>query len=391
MAHAAHHAPVNDKTELPPERSDLGLIRPDRTTGILDWLTTVDHKKIGILYGYFAMFFFLVGGVEALAIRTQLAEANNTFLTARMYNQMFTMHGTTMIFLGVMPLSAAFFNFLVPLQIGARDVAFPRLNAFSLWTFVFGATVLNASWFFELGHLKGWFADYAWYKSLVYTDFAPANGWFSYAPLSGTFGQANAALQAQRFTGVGQMKQDFIAQFPDAEAVAMNAAVVTQKLQQMAAGFVYVTPDDAHWFSDHKLDLVEEIYCENQQAPVIVVYTYRAELRALKKRFPFAATLDEDDDMIARWNAGKVRMLLVHPKSAGHGLNLQAGGHHMIWTSLPWSLELYEQTIGRLHRSGQRHDVWNYVLQTRETIDKTIWAALHDKRSLSDLALEALK
>ena len=188
-----------------------------------------------------------------------------------------------------------------------------------------------------------------------------------------------------------QMKQDFIAQFPDAEAVAVNAAVVTQKLQQMAAGFIYVTPDDAHWFSDHKLDLVEEIYCENQMAPVIVVYNYRAELRALKKRFPFAATLDEDDDMIGRWNAGKVRMLLVHPKSAGHGLNLQAGGHHMIWTSLPWSLELYEQTIGRLHRSGQQHDVWNYVLETRDTIDETIRHALRDKRSLSDLALEALK
>ena len=188
-----------------------------------------------------------------------------------------------------------------------------------------------------------------------------------------------------------QMKQDFIAQFPDAEAVAVNAAVVTQKLQQMAAGFIYITPDDAHWFSDHKLDLVEEIYCENQQAPVIVVYNYRAELRALKKRFPFAATLDEDDDMIGRWNAGKVRMLLIHPKSAGHGLNLQAGGHHMIWTSLPWSLELYEQTIGRLHRSGQQHDVWCYVLETRDTIDETIRHALHDKRSLSDLALEALK
>ncbi|MEY3837659.1 MAG: hypothetical protein RL304_641, partial [Verrucomicrobiota bacterium] len=203
MSHDAHHAPVASKLDLAPERSDLGLYRPDRTRGLLDWLTTVDHKKIGILYGAFAMLYFLIGGIEALAIRTQLARPDQTIVTARMYNQLFTMHGTTMIFLGVMPLSAAFFNFLVPLQIGARDVAFPRLNAFSLWAFVFGAFVLNASWLFEFGHLAGWFDGFAWHQALTYTDFAPANGWFSYAPLSGTFGQANAALQSPRFTGVG--------------------------------------------------------------------------------------------------------------------------------------------------------------------------------------------
>ena len=186
------------------------------------------------------------------------------------------------------------------------------------------------------------------------------------------------------------MKRDFIVQFPDAEAVAANAAAVVQKLAQLAAGCIY-TPEQTLWLSDHKLDLVEEIYHENQQAPTIVVYNYKAELKALKLRFKFAATLDDDDDVIERWNAGKVRMLLIHPQSAAHGLNLQAGGCRMIWTTLPWSLELYEQAIGRLHRSGQRHDVWNYILQARETIDEAIWAALRDKRNLSDLALEALK
>jgi len=106
MSHDSHHAPVASKLELAPERSDLGLYRPDRATGWVDWLTTVDHKKIGIMYGAFAMLYFLIGGVEALAIRTQLARPDNTLITARMYNQLFTMHGTTMIFLGVMPLSA---------------------------------------------------------------------------------------------------------------------------------------------------------------------------------------------------------------------------------------------------------------------------------------------
>src|SRR5215207_11405491 len=123
------------------------LWRPTAKTGLVSWLTTVDHKKIGFLYGAFALFFFLVGGFEALLIRAQLMFPNNDVLTAQQYNTMFTMHGTTMIFLAVMPLSSAFFNFIMPLQIGARDVAFPRLNAFSLWTFVAGAIILNIGWF----------------------------------------------------------------------------------------------------------------------------------------------------------------------------------------------------------------------------------------------------
>ena len=138
--------------------------RPTATTGLVSWLTTVDHKKIGFLYGVFALFFFLVGGVEALLIRLQLMYPNGTVLTAQQYNTMFTMHGTTMIFLAIMPLSAAFFNFMMPLQIGARDVAFPRLNAFSLWTFVAGAIIVNLGWFMQAG--------------------APDGGWVGYSPLT---------------------------------------------------------------------------------------------------------------------------------------------------------------------------------------------------------------
>ena len=143
------------------------LWRPTAKTGLISWLTTVDHKKIGFLYGAFALFFFLVGGIEALLIRAQLMFPNGTVLTAQQYNTMFTMHGTTMIFLAVMPLSAAFFNFVMPLQIGARDVAFPRLNAFSLWTFVAGAIILNVGWFLPAA-----------------THGAPNAGWFGYAPLT---------------------------------------------------------------------------------------------------------------------------------------------------------------------------------------------------------------
>ena len=99
-------------------------------SGLWSWLTTVDHKRIGVLYLYTALSFFVIGGMEAMIIRAQLGAPNQHLVSAEFYNQLFTMHGTTMIFLAIMPLSAAFFNFIMPLQIGARDVAFPRLNAF---------------------------------------------------------------------------------------------------------------------------------------------------------------------------------------------------------------------------------------------------------------------
>jgi SNF2 family DNA or RNA helicase len=185
-----------------------------------------------------------------------------------------------------------------------------------------------------------------------------------------------------------KMKKDFVLEFASTEAVAASAAVVTQKLQQIASGFVY-TPEPV-WLGSHKFDALDDLLNENQQANTIVVYTYREELDELKRRYRHLVTLD-DDAAIDRWNSGKVRLLAVHPKSAGHGLNLQHGGSHMVFLSLPWSLELYEQTIGRLHRSGQQHDVWVYVLMAQDSIDGQIWTALHDKRSLAEIALESLK
>ncbi len=125
--------------------------------GLWGWITTVDHKRIGILYGVSAFAFFLVGGIEAFLIRLQLARPDNAFLSAEIYNQLFTMHGTTMVFLAVMPLNSAFFNYLVPLMIGARDVAFPRLNALSYWIFLFGGLFLNASFLFGAAPDAGWF------------------------------------------------------------------------------------------------------------------------------------------------------------------------------------------------------------------------------------------
>jgi len=184
------------------------------------------------------------------------------------------------------------------------------------------------------------------------------------------------------------MKKDFVVQFETAQAVAVNAAVVTQKLQQMASGFIY-TPDTV-WLSDHKFNALDDLLQENQRANTIIAYTYKEELAELKRRYPKAKTLD-DKDAISEWNLGKIELLFVHPKSAAHGLNLQFGGCRIVFLSLPWSLELYEQTIGRLHRSGQKNDVWVYIMITNKTIDEKIWAALHNKRAISDIALLELK
>ena len=127
---------------------------------LASWLVTTDHKRIGIMYLAASGFFFLAGGIMALLIRTQLAEANNHFIERDSYNQLFTMHGTTMIFLVVVPILAGFANYLVPLMIGARDMAFPRLNALSFWLFLFGGIVLLLSFFATGGAARGGWTSY---------------------------------------------------------------------------------------------------------------------------------------------------------------------------------------------------------------------------------------
>jgi SNF2 family DNA or RNA helicase len=189
-----------------------------------------------------------------------------------------------------------------------------------------------------------------------------------------------------------QMKKHFITTLPTTEAIAASAAAVTMKLQQLAGGWVYGEGRSPAWFSTHKFDLLEEVLDGNQRDNTLIFYNFVEELAELKRRYPAdLRTLDDGRDVIERWNRREIKLLAAHPKSAGHGLNLQAGGNKIVFLSLPWSLELYEQAIGRLHRSGQRHDVWCYVLLTNKTVDERIWAALSDKRSISDLALEELK
>ncbi len=151
--------------------------RPKGGGGWRDWVTTVDHKKIGILYGATALFFFVIGGFEALLIRLQLATPNGTVVGADLYNQIYTMHGITMVFLVIMPMAAAFANYLLPLQIGARDVAFPRFNALSFWIFLAGGLFLNFAWLVGDAPDGGWFA----YSPNTGVTFSPGHGMDFYA------------------------------------------------------------------------------------------------------------------------------------------------------------------------------------------------------------------
>src|SRR5215470_9728751 len=138
---------------------------------IHSWLVSVDHKKLGLMYVMYGLFFLVVAGVEAMVIRIQLVAPNLHIVSPQTFNQLFTMHGTTMVFLAGMPLVFGFGNYLVPLMIGARDLAFPRLNAFGLWLSVFGGLLL----YFSLIGGEG----------LSGAGSAPDVGWFAYAPLTG--------------------------------------------------------------------------------------------------------------------------------------------------------------------------------------------------------------
>src|SRR5215468_171513 len=148
-----------------------GTEAKEQQSVLWSWLTTVDHKRIGILYGVTAFIFFVMGGIEALIMRAQLARPDNDLVSAQTFNELFTMHGTTMVFLAIMPLSAAFFNFMVPLQIGARDVAFPRLNALSYWIFLAGGLFLHASFLIGSVPDTGWFG----YANLTSKQFSPGH------------------------------------------------------------------------------------------------------------------------------------------------------------------------------------------------------------------------
>lgn len=186
------------------------------------------------------------------------------------------------------------------------------------------------------------------------------------------------------------MERDAVLELGDDTIAALSAAVVSNKLLQLANGVIYDEDGKAHIVHGRKLDALEELREEAQGENILVFYSFKSDYERIKARFPDAVKLD-GAETIRDWNAGKIKMLLAHPASAGHGLNLQDGGSIIIWYGLTWSLELYQQANARLHRQGQKNTVRIYRLLTEGTVDARVAEALEGKGIRQEELLEKLK
>lgn len=188
------------------------------------------------------------------------------------------------------------------------------------------------------------------------------------------------------------LEKEFIAQIDDAEIAVFNAAALANKLLQFCNGAVY-TDEHKNWTTLHdaKLDALSDIVDDNPSENILIAYNYKTDLERLIKKFPDAVVMDKQGDAVQLWNDGRIKMLLAHPASAGHGLNLQAGGNMIVWFGLNWSLELYQQFNGRLHRQGQTKPVKIIHLVTQGCIDEKVMSAIANKASTQRELLDALK
>ena len=186
------------------------------------------------------------------------------------------------------------------------------------------------------------------------------------------------------------LKQELILQLPDGEITAASAAALTGKLSQLANGAIYSDTGEIMEFHDRKLDALEDIIEAANEKPLLVAYWFRHDLARIKNRFNVREIKTSRD--IADWNAGKIPVAVIHPASAGHGLNLQAGGSTLVWFGLTWSLELYQQTNARLWRQGQQsHTVVIQHIITKGTIDERILKALSKKELTQSALIDAVK
>lgn len=184
-------------------------------------------------------------------------------------------------------------------------------------------------------------------------------------------------------------KEDMVANLGDEDIDAVNAAVLSGKLLQMANGAVYDSENKAHVIHDKKLDALEDLIEGANGKPVLVAYWYKHDLERIKDRFPVRQIQSSKD--IEDWNDGKIPIAVIHPASAGHGLNLQSGGSTLIWFGLTWSLELYQQTNARLYRQGQKDTVIVHHIITKNTIDEDVLLALTKKEKTQDALIDAVK
>ncbi|MGD9678412.1 MAG: SNF2-related protein [Vulcanibacillus sp.] len=187
-----------------------------------------------------------------------------------------------------------------------------------------------------------------------------------------------------------KLERDLLLPMADADIVANTAAVLSNKLLQMANGAVYDEKRGVCEIHEAKLDALEDIIEAANGNPVLVFYAYKHDLDRIKNRFKQTRTLENGSD-IAEWNAGKIELAVVHPASAGHGLNLQDGGSVIVWFGLTWSLELYQQAIARLHRQGQKRSVIIHHLITEDTLDEGVMKALEGKAVTQEALMQAVK
>ena len=186
-----------------------------------------------------------------------------------------------------------------------------------------------------------------------------------------------------------EFKEEMVANLGDEEIDAVNAAVLSGKLLQMANGAVYDSENKAHVIHDKKLDALEDLIEGANGKPVLVAYWYKHDLERIKERFLVRQIQSSKD--IEAWNDGKIPIAVIHPASAGHGLNLQSGGSTLIWFGLTWSLELYQQTNARLYRQGQKDTVIVHHIITKNTIDEDVLLALTKKEKTQDALIDAVK
>ena len=201
--------------------------------------------------------------------------------------------------------------------------------------------------------------------------------------------EVSVELSSTEQAAYTQMKQDLVVQLQDGETDAVNAAALSGKLCQMANGAVYGEDHQAVSFHNRKLDALEDLLEAANGNPVLIAYWFRHDLERIRKRFAVREIQTSQD--ISDWNAGKIPVAVIHPASAGHGLNLQSGGSALIWFGLTWSLELYQQTNARLWRQGQRNTVVIHHIITKGTIDEQIMIALQRKDKTQTALIDAVK
>ncbi len=266
-------------------------------------------------------------------------------------------------------------------------------------------TRFRKQFFYETDYMGYNLAPHAFAEEEIYRRIAP----FTYRlAAKGNPGEVHVRdhffdMDAKQSKAYLDMEKKLLTMLDDLDdpVVAKSAAVCGNKLTQIASGFAYYERDDAPglretvFFSESKLKVLEEIVSELQGHQVLVVYEYKAQLEMIEKRFPKAWVLDKGakgDAQLAAWNRGEGEMLVFHPQSAGHGLNMHIGGcHHLVYLTLPWSWGLYGQVNGRIDRRGQKHPVYIHRLLARDTIDERRAEVIEQKKGGERALLDAMK